>query len=126
MFKLQFVNVDRDICSPEIGESACMVEMKVAHDHCLDILDVVTGLFDRLVEFLVWRIVDSCEEIIERGSPDIRIIRTSSGFEEDQSFRWMLDQCRNDDSSTTLARRVRVGACRRAGLCTSVSIAIKA
>ena len=41
-----------------------MVQMEVAHYDRFDILDVMTSLFDRYIEFLIFRVIDPGKDVV--------------------------------------------------------------
>ena len=106
----------------------------MTHDYGFHILDVVSSLGDRSIKLLILRVVDSSKDVIQRSAPDLRIVRASTGLEEDQlsanvsskivserwhmyPFRRMLDQDRDDDASHAHGFRIRITFGGRSALC---------
>jgi len=64
MLQLCFVDIDWDVCALEMVETSGMVKMQMTHDDALDIFDIVSTFGDSFVELLIFRVVDSCEDIV--------------------------------------------------------------
>jgi hypothetical protein len=132
------VDPDRDIRPLEICKSASVVKVKMTHDNSLHILDVVPGLGDLYIKLLILRVIDSSKDVIKWSAPDLRIIWACTSLEQNQlsgsvsskpvseilrmyPFRWMLDQDRDNDSSTAHRFRIGVAFGGRSTLCLVIS-----
>lgn len=92
MFQLDLVNVNWYISSSELCQSTRMVEVKMANDHHLHVLDAVASFLDGLVEVVLRNVVNSLKKIVERRTPHLRIIRTCTSFEEDETLSWVFNK----------------------------------
>jgi hypothetical protein len=81
MLELGLVDVDRDICAFEVLQSTSMVKMQMAHYDGLDVLNVMASLLDLILDFVVFGILDSSEDVVEWCAPNLRVVLTTSRFE---------------------------------------------
>ena len=92
MFDFLFMHIDRHICSLEILQSACVVEMQMTHDYSFDVFDIMACLLDLCRQLMLRKIFHSFEDVVQWRSPGSRIILTGTRFEENESFRWVFNQ----------------------------------
>lgn len=98
------------------GSPAGMIKMKMTHDHSLDILDIVARFSDGRLQFMVWAVVDTRKDIINRRAPDLGVGFTGSGLKEDQTvqtFRRMVDKHRDKYYLSSWTRWVRIARARK-------------
>ena len=91
MLDLLLVDVDRHIRPLEVLQPTGMVEVKVAHDDGFDVLNVMAGLLDLRLELVVFGVINAGEDVVQWRAPDFRVVFSSTGLEEDQSFGRVLD-----------------------------------
>lgn len=82
------------------------------HDNGRDIFNVMPGPCDLRCQLVLGLVVDAREDVVERRAPNVRVVLAPARLEEDQSFRRMLDQDRDDDAFASSHARVRVAGCR--------------
>lgn len=92
VFEFDFVHVDGDVRGAEVLQSAGVVEVQVAHDHGFDVGDGVARAGDGGGEFLLRRVVDAREDVVEGRVPDGGVVVAAAGFEEDEAGDGVRDQ----------------------------------
>ena len=133
MFQLGLVDIDWYLGPTKILQSSSMVKVQMPHDHHLDVFDVMTGLFNLLVQFLALIIVHTSKYIVERRTPDFGIIYPTqllrfatrfgrptlagASFEKDQSLCRVFNENRRDHQLPSLSLWIWV---RRRG-CSTLS-----
>jgi hypothetical protein len=111
MLDLLLVDVDRDVSTLEVLESAGVIEVEVAHDDGFHIFDIMAGLLDLSIEFVVLGVVDSGEDVVQWSAPNFGVVFSSACLEEDQAFGGVLDQDGDDDQFPAGATCVWVAGC---------------
>lgn len=111
MLQLQFVDVHGNIGIPEMLEAAGVVEVEMAHDDGFDILDVVACLLYLDFKLLVRGVVDLAEDVVDRSTPNFRIVLAAASLEKDEALRWMLDQNGDDDHLAAFWVGLRMRQC---------------
>ena len=111
MLDLLLVDVDRDVSALEVLESAGVVEVEVAHDDGFHVFDVMASLLDLSVEFMVFGVVDSGEDVVQWSAPDFGVVFSSARLEENQAFGRVLDQDGDDNQFPAGATCVGVAGC---------------
>ena len=92
IFELSLMNIDLGIRPDEVDQSSRMVQVKMAHDDGLDVLDVVACLGDGGREVLVCGVVHAVEDVVYDGPEDFRPVFAAAGFEEDEAGCRVLDE----------------------------------
>lgn len=106
---LELVDVDRDASISEMLESTGMVKMEMTNDDHLDVFDRVPSEGNLRVKVHGMVVVYACEDVVDLGSYDFWIVRSRAGFEEYESFGWVLDEEREHDKSSTNIHGIFVG-----------------
>lgn len=70
--KLRLVHPDRDLCSDPMNEPASVIEVKMAHDDVLDVLDVVSDCANRCVQLLRFVVSVARENVGQDWAPDLQ------------------------------------------------------
>lgn len=92
MLDLFLMDVDGHVGSLEVLQPTSMIKMQVAHDDGFHVFDVMAGLFDLGLQFMVFLVVHSGEDVVQRSAPDFGVIFSSARLEQDQPFGGVLDQ----------------------------------
>lgn len=128
MLQLFFMDIDRYTSSFEVLQTTRVVEVQVSHDHSFDVLDIMASLFDLSCEFVLGRVIDTSENIVEWCTPDLFIAKISAvsinhnlrsiaylwvifpaaGFVEDEALSRMLNE--NADTDDLAARSRLIGS----------------
>lgn len=91
--KLSVVDPDLYIWSmKELIETASMVDVQMADDDLLHILDFMTRLRDRRFQPMLGFVADSREDVGVDGAAMSRVFVSGSGLPEDEALVWMVDQ----------------------------------
>lgn len=69
----------------------------MTHDYCFDITDVVACFRNCVVQIMIICVINSGENVISRRSDHLGIVSATSSLEEDQAFRWVFDECGNQN-----------------------------
>ena len=64
VLQFRFVDIDRDIGTPEVVKTSSMIEVQMAHNYAFDVLDVSPTLGNSFVELLILGVVHSCEDVV--------------------------------------------------------------
>lgn len=91
----QLALVDPDLCIccvQELIQTACMIQMKMADDDFLDILDLVSSCLNRRTKLMAGLIVHPGEDIRCDWTPHYWIILAAARLPEDQPLDRVLNQ----------------------------------
>ena len=69
-----------------------MIQVKMANNDLLDILYLVAGGFDLSIEFMLWLVPDSREDVGYLRAPNRWVVLATPGLPQDKAFNRMLDQ----------------------------------
>ena len=86
------MDIDPRIRAHEVEQASRVVQMEVANDDGLHILDVVARLCDGSGELIFFGIVHTVEDVVDDGAKDLGPVFTATGFEEDESGRRVRDE----------------------------------
>lgn len=69
VLKFLLVDVDRNISALEVLQASGVVQMKMAHDNGLDVLNIVAGLLDLSWELMVFLVVHPSKDVVQGCTP---------------------------------------------------------
>lgn len=92
VLKFFLMNVDRHVRAAEIVEAASVIEMKVPHDYSLDIGDFMASLRNLRLKLLFRVVIGLGEDVVQRGSPALRVVFAASCLKQNQALGWMLNE----------------------------------
>lgn len=69
--ELALVHPDRDVGLAEVLQSTSVIEMEMADNNVLDVLDVISRLGDRCLQLVFGLILGPRKDVVNRSSPDL-------------------------------------------------------
>src|SRR5689334_6060927 len=96
--------------------------MQMAHDHTLDIFNIISGFLDCRIELLILHKVCPSKYVVELRAPHFRVVLSGTCLEEKKAFRRMRYQNRNHHHETSIMLWVRVADGRHISLMWTIGI----